>query len=133
MRAGAWKVGAGSEEALAREVYKGEKMPGGDHRPETVEYQADEVLLDLLELAANSLVMGGRLVFFLPTVHGKSHDGEESNPEGEEEPQLSTADLPDPEHPCLELLSGGKTQIGGGKLWRRKLVTMVKIKEPEGK
>ena len=39
VRAGAWKVGATDEAALEREREKGEKMPGGDHRPETVEYQ----------------------------------------------------------------------------------------------
>ena len=40
------------------------------------------------------------------------------------------AAIPDPEHPCLAMVSGGDTEIGGGKLWRRRLVTMVKTREP---
>ena len=95
--------------------------------------QADEVLTDLLELAAHTLVLGGRLVFFLPTVHGRSHDEE---PKAEEEQgtepmkEAPPAAIPDPEHPCLAMVSGGDTEIGGGKLWRRRLVTMVKTREP---
>jgi len=93
-----------------------------------------QVLTDLLELAAHTLVLGGRLVFFLPTVHGRSHDeidegGDDEAAEPAEEP-LPPAAIPDPEHPCLTMLSGGDTEIGGGKLWRRRLVTMIKHREP---
>jgi hypothetical protein len=41
---------------------------GKDYYPPTKPYEMSEVLSDLLEFAARFLVLGGRLVYWLPTV-----------------------------------------------------------------
>eukprot|EP00658_Telonema_sp_P-2_P058768 TRINITY_DN4732_c0_g2_i1.p1 TRINITY_DN4732_c0_g2~~TRINITY_DN4732_c0_g2_i1.p1 ORF type:complete len:471 (-),score=105.98 TRINITY_DN4732_c0_g2_i1:117-1529(-) len=124
VRAGAWKTGlaAGAEVKMARDA-DGKSVPGG--RPPTVEYSADDVLQDLLQLAATSLVLGGRLVFFLPTVHGNAPT--QTSTEGED-----AAGVGLPSHPCMDLVDGGEEQLGGGLLWRRRLVTMEKVREHDG-
>ena len=120
--------------------------PGGDHKPLTVNYGAAEVLNDLLSLAATRLVIGGKLVFFLPTVHGAcptadgtSQDEGKQNAEAagegteDAEPNEAVEEIGVPEHSCFKLVGDygqGEEQVGGGKLWRRRLITMEKIVDP---
>lgn len=67
------------------------------------------MLKDLLNLAANRLVVGGRLVYFLAVFK-------------------ATFDESDfPTHPALCLLSASEQEFGK---WSRYLITMRKIREP---
>ena len=76
----------------------------------TQPYHAEEVMLDLLDLAATLLVPHGRLVYFLPVAVEEytEHDV--------------------PKHDCLRLISNCEDRLG----WKlaRRLITMEKIKEP---
>lgn len=78
----------------------------------TSQYAGQLVVADLLNLAANSLRIGGRLVFLLPIFR------EEYN-----KSQL-------PSHPLLRLIGNSENVLS----WRvsRRLITMEKIAEPEG-
>jgi tRNA (guanine10-N2)-methyltransferase len=79
IRAGARKTGkAGSLE------YRISETTRQDHIPTTQAYPVEEVMLDLLHTAARSLVLGGRLVYLIPTTY-----------------DFEVSDLPI--HPCLEL------------------------------
>lgn len=78
------------------------------HIPQTVAYRVETVLADLLRLAARTLVLGGRLSYWLPTTH-----------------EYSDADLPS--HPCFDVV-GNCAQILQYTL-RRRLVTMVKVRD----
>ncbi|KAJ1797139.1 hypothetical protein LPJ59_003325 [Coemansia sp. RSA 2399] len=79
-----------------------------DYYPPTVAYEMSDVISDLLELAAEKLVVGGRLVYWLPTVVN------------EYEPK----DVP--LHPALKLVANSEQPFGG---WSRRLITMEKIAE----
>ncbi|KAJ2235512.1 NADPH-adrenodoxin reductase, partial [Coemansia sp. RSA 485] len=79
-----------------------------DYYPPTVPYEMSDVVEDLLALAAEKLVVGGRLVYWLPTVAG------EYQPE----------DVPG--HPVLRLVANSEQPFGG---WSRRLITMEKVKE----
>ncbi|KAJ2227800.1 NADPH-adrenodoxin reductase, partial [Coemansia sp. RSA 475] len=65
------------------------------------------VIRDLLHLAAEKLVVGGRLVYWLPTVAG----------------EYTPHDVP--EHPVLQLVANSEQPFGS---WSRRLITMEKIK-----
>ncbi|GAB4813919.1 hypothetical protein N2152v2_000965 [Parachlorella kessleri] len=69
-------------------------------------YSLGECLRDLMELAAQMLVLGGRLVYFLPAIPGWHQNG----------------DIPT--HPALELVADSE-QILGSK-YSRRLITMEK-------
>ncbi|KAJ1662118.1 hypothetical protein IW140_000803 [Coemansia sp. RSA 1813] len=79
-----------------------------DYYPPTVAYEMSDVISDLLDLAAEKLVVGGRLVYWLPTVTN------------EYEPK----DIP--LHPVLRLVSNSEQPFGS---WSRRLITMEKIAE----
>ncbi|CAG8554363.1 2453_t:CDS:10 [Funneliformis caledonium] len=79
-----------------------------DYYPPTKPYEMSEVLSDLLDFAARFLVVGGRLVYWLPTVVD----------------EYSNSDLP--EHPSMKLVSNSEQNFGQ---WARRLVTMEKFKE----
>ncbi|CAG8455026.1 13225_t:CDS:10 [Acaulospora morrowiae] len=79
-----------------------------DYYPPTKPYEMSEVLVDLLEFSARYLVIGGRLVYWLPTIVD----------------EYSSADIP--EHPCMKLISNSEQNFGQ---WSRRLVTMEKFKE----
>ena len=92
-------------------------------------YIPSQVLQDLLELAAKTLVPGGRLVFFLPTVHGVAHtdDPKDANTTAPEKEDAPVEDIELPAHPSLILVGGhtATTEVGGGKLWRRRCLSGV--------
>ncbi|KAJ2486366.1 hypothetical protein EV174_001164 [Coemansia sp. RSA 2320] len=77
-----------------------------DYLPPTVAYEMSDVISDLLEFAAEKLVVGGRLVYWLPTV------ADEYDPK----------DLPT--HRVFRLVANSEQPFGG---WSRRLVTMEKI------
>ncbi|ORX80347.1 tRNA guanosine-2'-O-methyltransferase [Basidiobolus meristosporus CBS 931.73] len=79
-----------------------------DYYPPTVPYEMSEVLQDLLEFAARFLNLGGRLVYWLPTVAE----------------EYSITDVP--QHPCMELIANSEQPFG---TWSRRLITMEKVKE----
>ncbi|RKP39330.1 S-adenosyl-L-methionine-dependent methyltransferase [Dimargaris cristalligena] len=81
-----------------------------DYYPPTVPYEMSEVLTDLLEFAARHLVVGGRLVYWLPTVVD----------------EYSSDDVP--LHPCLELKANSEQNFGS---WSRRLITMEKSRDWE--
>ncbi|CAB4489233.1 tRNA guanosine-2'-O-methyltransferase [Rhizophagus irregularis] len=81
---------------------------GKDYYPPTKPYEMSEVLSDLLEFAARFLVLGGRLVYWLPTLVD----------------EYSSSDLP--EHSSMRLVSNSEQNFGQ---WSRRLVTMEKFKD----
>lgn len=66
-----------------------------------------EVLSDLLEFSAKHLRIGGRLVYWLPTVVD----------------EYSNTDVP--QHPSMVLISNSEQNFGQ---WSRRLITMEKVK-----
>ncbi|KAI9597134.1 hypothetical protein BDF19DRAFT_470971 [Syncephalis fuscata] len=76
-----------------------------DHYPPTRPYEMDDVVKDLHEFAARYLVLGGRLVYWLPTITD------------EYEPK----DIP--QHPCLTLVANSEQSFG---VWSRRLITLEK-------
>ena len=79
------------------------------HIPSTGFYPLAECMADLLETAAHSLVMRGRLVYFFPVAIAEDSD-----------------DLL-PRHPCLELVSNCRQVLSG--TFSRRLITMRKVRE----
>ncbi|CAM9211442.1 unnamed protein product, partial [Ectocarpus sp. 6 AP-2014] len=100
IRAGARKSG---REGEARIVKPEERF---DHMPHTQHYPVEDVLVDLLEVAAQTLVLGGRLCYLLASTW---------------EFDLQR-DLP--RHPCLEL--SHHSMQGLTQLLCRRLITMTK-------
>ncbi|XP_032415225.1 tRNA (guanine(10)-N(2))-methyltransferase TRMT11 isoform X2 [Xiphophorus hellerii] len=91
------------------------KSPDGlyaeSHVPVSQAYHLSDIFTDLLSFSAHHLVLGGRLVYWLP-VH---------RPEYCEEMV--------PLHPCLLLISNCEQTLSSHT--SRRLITMEKIKEPE--
>ncbi|KAF8068156.1 Tr1 [Scenedesmus sp. PABB004] len=96
-------VRAGGRKSCAREV---EVRHPATHIPSTAPYTLTECLTDLLELAAQTLVVGGRLVFFMP-----------ATPETYREDEL-------PAHPSLRLVANSEQLLT--TRYSRRLVTMAK-------
>ncbi|XP_065844049.1 tRNA (guanine(10)-N2)-methyltransferase homolog [Oscarella lobularis] len=80
-----------------------------DHIPAVTPYRLSEVLSDLLELANNTLTVGGRLVYWLPVSRA------------DYEPSLI------PVHPGLKLIANSEQVISGHA--SRRLLTMEKTTE----
>ena len=80
IRAGARKTGSRHDQPL--EIPDEHRH---DHIPQTKPYAVSDVMSDLLDMAARTLVMGGRLVYIIPSMSDFSVD-----------------DLP--RHPCLKLV-----------------------------
>lgn len=79
---------------------------GEDHVPQCVAYVVSDVMRDLLMFAAQRLRVGGRLVYWLPTMTQQYKD----------------EDLP--LHPCLEIIANSVQPLTFK--WERRLITMVK-------
>ncbi|KAI3846065.1 hypothetical protein MKX03_029097 [Papaver bracteatum] len=107
-------VRAGGRKSGGRKLLKGVVAPYTvpddkriGHIPSTAPYSLAECVHDLLDLAAQMLVMGGRLVFFYPVL----------SEDASSEPSF-------PEHPCFSLLAVSE-QILSFR-YSRFLLTMVK-------
>ncbi|KAJ2759976.1 hypothetical protein H4S06_001963 [Coemansia sp. BCRC 34490] len=115
VRAGAKRLGRknGTVPQKSFTVIDGvENYKRSDYYPPTVAYEMSAVVSDLLAFAAERLVVGGRLVYWLPTV------ADEYEPE----------DVP--LHPALRLVANSEQPFGS---WSRRLITMVKVAaSPEG-
>lgn len=84
---------------------------GESHVPVSQAYHLSDIFTDLLNFAAHHLVMGGRLVYWLPVYR----------------PEYSEETVP--LHPCLRLISNCEQTLSSHT--SRRLITMEKIKEPE--
>lgn len=84
----------------------------GVRYPSKISYRMDELLQDLLSLAASQLKVGGRLIYFLPII--ESDDPFEKSI---------------PRHPCLRLESFSEQSLIGKNF--RLMVVMEKTREPE--
>eukprot|EP01135_Chromosphaera_perkinsii_P003326 Nk52_evm26s240 gene=Nk52_evmTU26s240 len=80
-----------------------------DHIPQTVKYELPDILNDLLDFAAKSLVIQGRLVYWIP-VYREDYDPSSL-----------------PKHPCLEVLADSEQALT--MKWARRLITMKKVRE----
>ena len=103
IRAGARKTCSQQGEHPPLEIREG-------HIPRTEQYDPDDVLVDLLDVASRTLVLGGRIAYLLPTF------GEHKEKEV-------------PEHPCLEFISNSEEKLQTNV--SRRLITMKKVKEYE--
>ncbi|XP_039603751.1 tRNA (guanine(10)-N2)-methyltransferase homolog isoform X2 [Polypterus senegalus] len=100
------KIGCQREAAKSNEEWCGE-----NHIPASMAYHLSDIFIDLLNFAAKQLVMGGRLVYWLPVYR----------PEYKEEII--------PHHPCLKLISNCEQILSSHT--SRRLITMEKQKEFE--
>uniref|UniRef100_A0AAY4E7U6 tRNA (guanine(10)-N(2))-methyltransferase TRMT11 n=1 Tax=Denticeps clupeoides TaxID=299321 RepID=A0AAY4E7U6_9TELE len=88
-----------------------EDFCGESHIPVSMAYHLSDIFTDLLHFAAHYLVMGGRIVYWLPIYR----------------PEYSEDMVP--QHPCLTLISNCEQVLSSHT--SRRLVTMEKTKEPE--
>uniref|UniRef100_A0A8C2C2E3 tRNA (guanine(10)-N(2))-methyltransferase n=1 Tax=Cyprinus carpio TaxID=7962 RepID=A0A8C2C2E3_CYPCA len=88
-----------------------EDFSGESHVPVSMAYHLSDIFADLLNFAAHHLVLGGRLVYWLPIYR----------PEYCEEMV--------PLHPCLTLISNCEQTLSSHT--SRRLITMEQTKEPE--
>ncbi|TPX72228.1 hypothetical protein SpCBS45565_g00504 [Spizellomyces sp. 'palustris'] len=105
VRAGAKKIGNNPKLKPPPTVLKSNGEP---RYPQTVPYEMNDVIVDLIDFAATFLVPGGRLVYWLPTVT------EEYVPE----------DVPI--HPQFKLVANSEQNFGK---WARRLITMEKLRD----
>ncbi|XP_059837496.1 tRNA (guanine(10)-N2)-methyltransferase homolog isoform X3 [Hypanus sabinus] len=83
------------------------------HVPVSMNYHLSDIFIDLLNLAAENLVMNGRLVYWLPVY------------------KLDYSEDVIPQHPCLKLISNCEQPLTTHT--SRQLITMEKVKEFEDK
>ncbi|ORZ15647.1 hypothetical protein BCR42DRAFT_437915 [Absidia repens] len=115
VRAGAKKLGRKDEDKKPLQLRSYEGVPmhlRQDYYPPTKPYEMSEVLSDLLEFSAKHLRIGGRLVYWLPTVVD----------------EYSNTDVP--QHPSMALISNSEQNFGQ---WSRRLITMEKIRSWDSK
>ncbi|KAM5283039.1 LOW QUALITY PROTEIN: tRNA (guanine(10)-N(2))-methyltransferase TRMT11 [Hipposideros larvatus] len=96
-----------------KEVPKGiEKCPES-HVPVSLSYHLSDMFSDLLNFAAETLVLGGRLVYWLPVYTPEYTEGMV------------------PWHPCLKLISNCEQKLSSHT--SRRLITMEKVKKFENR
>ncbi|XP_048882801.1 tRNA (guanine(10)-N2)-methyltransferase homolog [Brienomyrus brachyistius] len=100
------RTGSQKESSKSAEDFGGES-----HVPVSMAYHLSDIFSDLLSFAAHCLVIGGRLVYWLPVYR----------PEYREEIV--------PLHPCLRLVSNCEQTLSSHT--SRRLITMEKMKEVE--
>eukprot|EP00937_MAST-01D_sp_MAST-1D-sp2_P005527 g5527.t1 len=103
IRAGARR--AGSRRVVVKEIPADMHE---DHIPQTRPYAPEDVMADLLALAARALTVGGRLVYLLPSTY-----------------DYTEADLP--RHPCLAVVANSEQPLT--LKYARRLITMEKTCE----
>eukprot|EP01119_Soliformovum_irregulare_P023685 TRINITY_DN8320_c0_g2_i1.p1 TRINITY_DN8320_c0_g2~~TRINITY_DN8320_c0_g2_i1.p1 ORF type:complete len:481 (-),score=122.02 TRINITY_DN8320_c0_g2_i1:242-1552(-) len=108
VRAGARKIGMKNKTKKRRELRPERRDESEVHTPQCIAYAVSDVLRDLLEEAAKNLILGGRLVYWLPTTN-----------------EYTEEDLP--LHPCFEMIANSEQPLT--MKWRRRLITMIKIRE----
>ncbi|KAK6488630.1 tRNA (guanine(10)-N2)-methyltransferase-like protein [Huso huso] len=96
-----------------KEIIKPAEECGENHVPVSMAYHLSDIFTDLLNFAAKHLVMGGRLVYWLPVYR----------------PEYSEEIIP--KHPCLKLISNCEQTLSSHTA--RRLITMEKLKEFEEK
>ncbi|XP_075718453.1 tRNA (guanine(10)-N(2))-methyltransferase TRMT11 isoform X4 [Rhinoderma darwinii] len=95
-----------------KEILKTDQFPE-NHVPVQLTYHLSDIFLDLLNFAAEFLVVGGRLVYWLPVYR----------------PEYTDEVVP--RHPCLKLISNCEQMLSSHT--SRRLITMEKVKEFEDK
>jgi len=108
VREGARKVGKKKKHIEREKTHPRPENPPTKHISSCVPYSSPDILKDLLYLAARLLCIGGRLVYWLATTN-----------------EYSEKDLP--LHPCLSIISNSEQPLSSK--WRRRLITMIKIKD----
>jgi len=104
VREGARKVGK-KQRSIRRELTHPKPKERNIHITQCIPYPVVDILTDLLAFASRMLVIGGRLVYWLPTTD-----------------KYKEKDIPS--HPCLKLISNSEQPIT--MRWRRRLITMEK-------
>ncbi|KAJ7341910.1 hypothetical protein JRQ81_007725 [Phrynocephalus forsythii] len=97
----------GSQKEMTKTAEKGTE----NHITVSSKYHLSDILLDLLKFAAEYLVTGGRLVYWLPVY----------------KPEYTEEIIP--QHPCLKLISNCEQTLSSHL--SRRLITMEKVKEFE--
>ncbi|KAI8059171.1 hypothetical protein BC940DRAFT_314195 [Gongronella butleri] len=106
VRAGAKTLGRREDKKYSKLAHDGPRAPKDEGYPPTKPYEMSAVVSDLLSFAAKHLRVGGRLVYWLPTVV------DEYTPE----------DVPS--HPGMTLIANSEQNFGQ---WSRRLITMEKV------
>ncbi|XP_042860219.1 tRNA (guanine(10)-N2)-methyltransferase homolog isoform X1 [Penaeus japonicus] len=88
-----------------------QQVPAAQHFPSKISYSLSDVFRDLINFAATHMVIGGRLVFWLPVFREDYHDGLV------------------PSHPCMELISNCEQVLTVHS--SRRLITLRKMRHPE--
>ena len=108
VRAGGRKSGGRRKDSDGNLPYVIDPEQRDSHIPSTKPYPIGECFLDLLDLAARHLIVGGRLVFFLPCSQAMYNEEDDV-----------------PSHPMLKVISNCEQILS--KYHSRRLITMEKI------